>query len=139
MNRSPVGDEQQISVPVLSGELEVDRLERSKDTVRVTVQTRTDEQLVDANVTNTRVEIERIPINRIVETAPPMRTEEDVTIIPVMEETVVVERRLILKEEIVLRRVREVQRHQEKVALRKQEAVVERAPSEQTDSSKLER
>jgi hypothetical protein len=44
----------------------------------------------------------------------------------VVEEIVVVERRLILKEEIHIRRLHVSERHQEAVILRKQEAVITR-------------
>ena len=44
--------------------------------------------------------IDRVPVGRFVDAAPPVRHEADVTILPVTEEIVVTERRLILKEEI---------------------------------------
>jgi stress response protein YsnF len=43
-------------------------------------------------------------MGRIVETAPEIRTEGDVTILPVVEEVLVVEKRLVLKEELHIRR-----------------------------------
>jgi stress response protein YsnF len=78
--------------------------------------------------------VKRIPIGRIVEAAPPVRTEGDTIIIPVMEETIVVERRLVLKEEVILRRVQTDERHRERVSLREQEAVIERQPAETASS-----
>jgi stress response protein YsnF len=48
-------------------------------------------------------------------------------VISVVEEVLVVERRLVLKEEIRLRRVRTIERHRETVTLREQQAVIERA------------
>ena len=52
---------------------------------------------------------------------------EITTIISVVEEVLVVERRLVLKEEIRLHRVRTTARHSETVTLREQQAVIERA------------
>jgi hypothetical protein len=43
-----------------------------------------------------------------------------------MEEVVVIERRLILKEEIRVTRVRNTEHHRERVVLRKQDAVITR-------------
>ena len=57
---------------------------------------------------------------------PPISHEGDITIIPVVEEMVVVERRLVLKEEVRVRRVSTKERHQETVVLRQQEAVITR-------------
>jgi stress response protein YsnF len=48
-------------------------------------------------------------------------------VIPVVEEILVVERRLVLKEEIHVRRVRTTTRHRETVTLREEEIVIERA------------
>ena len=47
-----------------------------------------------------RVDIERVPMGRVVQEVPQVREEGDVTIIPVMQETAFVERRLVLKEEV---------------------------------------
>jgi stress response protein YsnF len=47
-----------------------------------------------------------------------------------VEEVLVVERRLVLKEEVHIRRVRTTERHKEMVMLRYQEAVVTRHPGE---------
>ena len=44
----------------------------------------------------------------------------------VVEDVVVVERRLVLKEEIRLRRMQTTERHRESVTLREQDAVIER-------------
>ena len=77
-------------------------------------------------MTHVRVEIERVPIDRTVDVVPPIRQEGDITIIPVVEEIVVVERRLVLKEEVRVRRMSKKEQHQETVVLRQQEAVVTR-------------
>jgi stress response protein YsnF len=49
-----------------------------------------------------------------------------------VEERLVVDRELVLKEEIRVRRVRTTERYQEKVALRQQEAVVTREQADAT-------
>jgi stress response protein YsnF len=61
---------------------------------------------------------------------PSVRQEGDVTIIPVVEEILVVERRLVLKEEVHIRRIKTTERHQEQIKLRRQEATVSRTPLE---------
>jgi uncharacterized protein (TIGR02271 family) len=98
--------------------------------VRVRVVTHQREELVDMPLARERVEVERVPIGRTIETMPPIREEGDTTIIPVVEEVLVVERRLILKEELRVRRVRTTEQHQERVILRTQEAVITRTPVE---------
>ncbi len=107
------------------------------DTIRVTTATRTSEQFIDEELSHVRVEIERVPIGREVDVAPPVREEGDTTIMPVVEEIITVERRLILKEEVRIRRVRVTEHHRETVLLRDQDVVITRSdagqPAVQTD------
>jgi stress response protein YsnF len=59
---------------------------------------------------------------------PSVRQEGDVTIVPVVEEILKVERCLVLKEEVHIRRIKTTERHQEQVTLRRQEGTVSRTP-----------
>jgi uncharacterized protein (TIGR02271 family) len=97
-------------------------------TGRVRVQTVTDtiEELARADVQRESVEVTRVPIDRMVETAPEIRTEGDVTILPVVEEVLVVEKRLVLKEELHIRRRVTTETAEVPVTLRKQRVEVER-------------
>jgi stress response protein YsnF len=115
-----------LRIPLHVEEISVSRREIKKANVQVALVTGTREQLIDEELTHVRVEIERVPIDRTVEVAPPTRQEGDITIIPIVEEIVVVERRLVLKEEVRVRRVSTKEQHQETVVLRQQEAVVTR-------------
>lgn len=105
-------------------DLTVSKLQVADDTVRVRTVTREHETFVDETLNHERVQIERVQIGRQVEAIPPVRQEGDTTILSVVEETLVIERRLILKEEVHIRRLQVSERHQEAVALRKQEAVI---------------
>ena len=107
-------------------EVSVSRREIKRANVQIALNTRTREQLIDEELTHVRVEIERFSIDQTVEAVPPIRQEGDITIIPVVEEVVIVERRLVLKEEVRVRRVSTKEQHQETVVLRQQEAVVTR-------------
>lgn len=97
-------------------------------TGRVRVQTVTDtvEELAHADVRRETVEVTRVPIDRMVETAPEIRTEGDMTILPVVEEVLVVEKRLALKEDLHIRRRATTETVEVPVSLRKQRAIVER-------------
>jgi stress response protein YsnF len=101
---------------------------RQAVTGRVRVQTVTDtiEELAHAEVLQEIVEVTRVPINKVVETAPDIRTDGDVTIVPVLEEVLVVEKRLLLKEEVHIRRRIATESVEVPVTLRKQRAIVER-------------
>ncbi len=110
-------------------------------TVRVSTVTREVEQAVDERLDHELVDVERVPIGRVVETIPEIREEDGVTIVPVVEEVVVVERRLVLKEEVRITRRRVQSRHVETASLRRQEAVVTRigpgeSPASQSQSER---
>ncbi len=97
------------------------------ETGRVRVKTVTDtvDQAVGASLLSEAYEVTRVAIDRQVDTAPVIRTEGDVTIVPVLEEVLVVEKRLVLKEEIHLRRRVSTDTVESVVPLRRQRAVVE--------------
>jgi len=97
--------------------------------VRVDKQTRTREAFVDEDLLREHAEVERTPIGRQVSEAPPIRQDGETTIIPIVEEVLYTERRLILKEEVKITRRRSTEKFQDRVTLRYQEAVVTRVPS----------
>jgi uncharacterized protein (TIGR02271 family) len=126
----PDEDKRETVVPLLAEEVEVAKRRVETGRVRVTTVTHEREHLVDELLATERVEIERISVDRQVETMPAVREEGDTIIVPIVEEVLVIERRLILKEEVRIRRVRSTERHQESVIIRHQEAVVTRLPVE---------
>lgn len=92
-----------------------------------------------ASLIHRRVEIERLAIGEEVLAVPPVREEGDTTIVPVVREEIVITKRLILVEEIRMRRVTTVEDHVETVILKSQHAEVYRAlpeplPANQTTS-----
>ena len=104
--------------------------------VRVRLRTEAEEAIARVALRAERTEVERVPIGRVVESAPPIREEDGMTIIPVLEEVLVVEKRLVLKEELRVRRVAETREHEETVLLRRQRAEVERlGPDEPATSA----
>ena len=111
-------------------QLQVSRRRRPGETVRVRTVTTEHGQLVEEPLTHERVEVLRVPVGRVVDTVPEIRQEGDVTIMPVVEEQMIVQRRLVLKEEVHVRRVRTSTLHRETVILRQQEAVVTRIQAE---------
>jgi stress response protein YsnF len=134
-SRSPAESTENPVVQLVAEDLSVAKETRETGRVRISTHTREREVLIDENLARERVEIETVPVGRKIDAMPEVRQEGDATIVPVVEEVLVVERQLMLKEEIHIKRVRSTERHQEKVALRHQEAVVTRY---QPDSSKAD-
>jgi stress response protein YsnF len=114
------------NIPLTAEELRVEK--RSVVTGRVRVKTIVDsfEQIVKESLKTERLETTRVEIGKEIEAVPLVRTEGDTTIIPVVEEVLIVEKRLFLKEEIHVRRVISNEPVEAPVTLRKQRAVVER-------------
>lgn len=73
------------------------------------------------------VSVERVPVDRFVDGPVEIRQEGDTMVVPVLEEVVVVEKRLLLREEIRITRTRTTVPYEETVVLRREEAVIERA------------
>jgi len=125
-NVEEIKDNDQLVVPLHAEEVSVAKRRVVTGQVKVGTVTKESEQLVEELLEHEHVEIERIAVGKEVDKAPTVRQEGDTLIIPVLEEIVVVERRLLLKEEVRIRRTREKQPYQERVVIRKQEAVITR-------------
>src|SRR5215211_360941 len=119
-------DQRGEAVPLLEEEMRVNKRSVATGKVRVRSVVDTIEEVARAALTEDRVEVTRVPLNREVSAAPPVRTDREVTIVPVMEEVLVVEKRLVLKEELHIRRRVTHEDVEVPVTLRKQRAVIER-------------
>ncbi len=108
----------------------VSATKRTVETGRVRVRTRVAhrEELVRAELARDEVAIERVPVGREIDEMPAIRQDGDTTIVPVVEEVLVVEKRLVLVEEIRLRRVSGSQIVETPVTLAVQRAEIEREP-----------
>ena len=119
------------TIPLLKERLVVGRRVVETGRVRVHLSTATEDAVVRETLRSERVEVERVPVGREVAAAPAAREEEDgaVLVVPVVEEVLVTERRLVLKEEPRIRRVSTDRISEETVPLRRQTARVERLPA----------
>ncbi|HET6466976.1 MAG TPA: DUF2382 domain-containing protein [Geminicoccaceae bacterium] len=120
----PEGEE---VVPLLEEQIEVGK---RQTTGRVRIATRTDErqELVRAALERDEVEIERVPVGREVDEVPAVREDGDTLVVPVVEEVLHVETRLVLREEIRLTRRRSVETVEQPVTVRSQTVTVDRDP-----------
>lgn len=112
-------------IPVIAEQLNVEKhaVER---TVRVKKSIGTKDVTVDEDLLREDVDVERVPINQYVEAMPPVREENGVTIIPLVEEILVVEKRLLLREEIHVTRRQSADKFHEVYTLRSEDVHVER-------------
>jgi uncharacterized protein (TIGR02271 family) len=118
-----------IAIPVHQEELAIGK--RIVDTgrgVRVRKSVEEVPVAIDELLQREEVTVRRVPVDRVVALAdaPAPRQEGDTLIVPVVEEIVVVERRLRIKEEIHITRIQHQDRVQDTVFLKSEEVAVER-------------
>ena len=111
---------------LIEEQLVIDKRAVRDGSVRVSTKTEFVTEAAEARLDSENVEVTRVAIGREVSEAPAVRTDGDVTIVPVMEEVLVVEKRLMLVEEIHIRRVATTDDVSIPVELRKQRASIER-------------
>ncbi|WP_043363085.1 YsnF/AvaK domain-containing protein [Belnapia sp. F-4-1] len=136
-NEIPSSDDTE-AVPVLEEKLSIHRREVETGRLRVRLRTETEETQLHADLRSEAIEVERIPIGRQLAEGevPPGPREEDegrVLVIPVFEEVLVVEKRLVLREEIRLHRTSASESVETPVTLRRQHAEIERLPPRTTE------
>ena len=118
-----------IKVPVLQEEAWVEK--RIVDTgrgVRIHKTVAEHPCRIDERLMRDEVEVTHVPVDRIVplDQAPATRYEGDTLVVPVLEEVLVVERRLRIKEELHITRTRREERHVDTVLLKSEQVGVER-------------
>ncbi|WP_449409991.1 YsnF/AvaK domain-containing protein [Methylobacterium komagatae] len=121
------------TIQVVAETARIDKRVVEAGRVRVQTRTETTEEVLRETLRSDAVEVTRVPIDRVIaegEVAPVTRTENGVTIIPVLEEVLVVEKRLVLKEEVHIRQTTSGEAVEVPVTLRRQHAVVERVSAD---------
>ena len=119
---------EEVVLPIAQERARFDTRDRLVGRVRVRTETREEDVEVAETLRASRVEVERVTVDRYVDEAPEVREEGGVTIVPVMEEVLV--RRILVREELHIRRVDEEREVRETVTLRTQEPVIEREPGD---------
>ena len=114
-------------MPLLEERASIDKRTVMTGKVRVVTHTETVEELVRTVLEGEEADVVTVELDQTVSgAAPRIRTEDGVTIVPVFEEVLVVEKRLVLKREIRIRMRPTSETVEIPVSLRKQRAEVER-------------
>jgi len=122
----------ELVVPVLREELEIRKDVFSTGAVRVSKVVHEHPELISELLVSEHIEVERVPMDIAIDAPPPVRMEGEVTVIPVVEEVLVVTKQLRLKEELRMFKRRSVSEYRQEVTLRSEELVVERIDGEDT-------
>ena len=116
----------EVVVPVIEEELATGTRQVTTGAVRVEKRVEKRVRRVTAPALHEEVEIKRVPVNRVVAEAPKSRRRGNTVIVPVVEEELVVTKRLVLKEEIHLIKRRMKDRVVKEVELGRERATVRR-------------
>lgn len=114
-------------IPVVEEEVHVGKRWVERNRTRVTKQVLTEEETIDTPLRQERVQVERVPVERIIDSPVTSHYEGDTLVIPVMEEVLIIEKKLLLKEEVRVTKFVGETEHQETVTLRKEAVTVEQA------------
>jgi uncharacterized protein (TIGR02271 family) len=117
----------EIVIDVIAEELSVEKELVARGRVRVHKRIETFDEIVNTPTFREDVRVERVSINKLIEDVVPEPREEDgVLIIPILEEVVVTETRLMLREEVRVYKQRTQQTDSKTVTLRREVVDIER-------------
>lgn len=128
-NSPEPADENSQRIPIIEEQLAVGtRVVETGRGVRVHKTVSEQPVTIDERLSRDEVQVRHVPVDRTVavDEAPTTRYEGETLVIPVLEEVLVVERRLRIKEELHITRIRHEERYQETVPLKAERVDVER-------------
>jgi len=114
------------TIPLVKEELSIHTRNVGTGRVRVETITELSEKTTTTQLEPSEIEVRRVEIGGEVDHVPAVRVEAGVTIVPVLEEVLVVEKRLVLKEELHISKRVITEQTEVTVPLRKQRAIVTR-------------
>ena len=123
-------DERERVIPVIAEHAHVHKQRTVTGTVRLRKIVHHEEQTIDEPLLRERVNVERVAIDRWVDQPPPIRSEGETLVVPVVEEVLVVEKRLRLREEVRLTWHHEEEHEPQRLVVRREEVRVERVPAD---------
>ena len=126
-------------IPVVEEILRVEKREYESGRVLVRKTVTERDEVAEVLLRQQDLIVERVPVGRAVSEAPQTRQDGDTLIVPILEEVLVVEKRLFLKEELHIRKHSSERTEQHKVRLRTEHVEIEqtgRKPSDETITAK---
>jgi uncharacterized protein (TIGR02271 family) len=119
-------ESEELVLPVIEEEIAAGVKAVKTGSVRVDKHVEKRLRKVEGPLLHEDVEVRRVPVNRVVTEPPAVRRKGDTVIVPVVEEELVVTKRLVLKEEIHLIKRRTKDRFVKEVEVNRERAEVHR-------------
>mgnify|MGYP002716791426 CR=1 FL=1 len=127
-------DPENQSIPIIAETVSISARKVVNGRVRVSTRTEEIDQILPAELASVEVDVVRVPVERKIDTVPEVVTQGALTIIPVVEERLVVTRELYLREEIHVRRVKQTETVEIPATTRRQTAQIERLAADPAPS-----
>jgi len=122
-----------VILPVVEEELHVQK-HQVETGVQVTKVVHETQEAFDLPLVTEEIEIKRFPVNRRIDHPVATRQEGDVIVVPVLEEVLVVQKQLLLKEEVHIITKRNETRQSGQETLRREEVIIKPSQSEKSQS-----
>ena len=113
-------------VPVLEEELHVSRQEVETGRIRIHKHVESRDAAFEENLLTREYDVERVPMDQLIPEPLEPRYEGDTLVLPVFEEVLVVEKRLVLREEIRITRRSHERVEKRSVPVRREQIDIER-------------
>ena len=130
--------DQVAAIPLVEERLSVTKRQVESGRVRVHVSVEERDETVSEQLSRDEVQVEHVPKNIRVSEVPNVRLEGTTTIIPVVEEVLVVEKALVLVEEVHIRRRTTSETVAIPVKVKTERARIEREPAPQASRANSE-
>lgn len=121
-------DGKEVVIPVIEERATVEVIDVTKARVLINKTVEEHSELVNVPLRQEEISVERKPIETYVDEVPATRQEGDTTIYSVVKEVLVVEKRIMLMEEIHVTRRDSIDIHEERVPLRQERVMITREP-----------
>jgi uncharacterized protein (TIGR02271 family) len=112
-------------IPLIEEQLKVGKRSKVVGITRIKKAIQERVELVEQPLKEDEIQVERVPINKIIEKPVSVRKEHGITIVPVLEEVLIVEKRLVLREELHIKKLVKTVNKRQEVTLRTEQAFVE--------------
>lgn len=116
---------EQVIVPVAEEQVRIGKRLRKFGVTRIRKKVHELIEVIDEPLQQDDIQVERVAVNHFIDAPVPVRQEGDTTIVPVFEEILVVQKRLMLKEELHIKKQTKTVRKSQDVNVHKEHVVIE--------------
>ena len=119
-------------IPIVEEVARIEKRVVDKGTVRVSTEIDTVTERVETALREQTATLDRVRVDRVVDTPPEPRLEGDVIVVPIIEERVVVTKQLVVTEEVRVKLDEVTRTDVQEVPLRKERVTIDRIPADGT-------